>query len=96
MGVGVDHQSRDEVLQRLRSIEGHVRAVQRMLEEDRCCLEVIRQTLAIRRALDRVSQLLVSSHVRDCLSVQGSGGTTAEHERVIQELLQVLELSNRP
>ncbi len=92
----MDHQNRDQVLQRLRSIEGHVRAVQRMLEEDRCCIEVIRQTLAIRRALDRVSQLLVSSHVRGCLGTQGSGAATAERERAIQELLQVLELSGRP
>jgi len=89
----MDPETREEALRRLRSIEGHIRGVERMLEEDRTCLEIVRQTLAIRRALDKVSQLLVSSQLRCCLVAEAEDSGSAERERAVQDLLEVLELS---
>ncbi len=91
----VDNEAREEALQRLRSVEGHIRGIQRMLEEDCGCVELIHQTLAVKRALDKVSRLLVSSHMRGCLAAEGGSCLAAERERALQELWQVLELSGR-
>ncbi len=91
----MEPKAKAEALRRLRTIEGHIRGVQRMLEEESSCLETIRQTLAVRRALDRVSQLLVSSQVRGCLAVGTECADAQERERIVQELLDALELTDR-
>jgi len=91
----MERQVRDDALRRLRSIEGHIRAIQRMLEEERCCADVVRQTLAVKRALDRVSQLLVASHLRSCLCAAAEDGVDQARERTVREWLDILELSDR-
>lgn len=88
-------EAREELVLRLRSIEGHIRAIERMLEADRCCTDVVRQTLAVRRALDKVSQLLVASHLRSCLGAEAERDSDGTRERAVQELLDILELSGR-
>jgi len=57
-----------EIGARLRRIEGQVRGLQRMLEENRDCAEVIQQLTAARAALDRVGNLMVTAGLRDCLA----------------------------
>lgn len=91
----MDPEVRQEALRRLRTIEGHVRGVQRMLEQDGGCLETIRQTLAVRRALDRVSQLLVASQLRDCMGASSPSAGADEREKLLQDLLAALELTDR-
>ena len=91
----MDSQARAEAVQRLRSIEGHIRGIQRLLEEDCSCVGLIRQTLAVRRALEGVSRLLVSGHLRGCL-LDGLCNADAEaREQVMTELLDVLDLNGR-
>lgn len=91
----MDPEARAEALQRLRSIEGHVRGIQRLLEGECSCMELVRQTLAVRRALERVSRVLVAGHLRGCL-VEGMGGAQPEaRERAIVDLLDVLDLYGR-
>lgn len=91
----MEQEAREELVLRLRSIEGHIRAIQRMLEEDRTCVDVVRQTLAVKRALERVSQLLVASHLRACIGADPEGDPDGGRERAVRELLDVLELSGR-
>ncbi len=91
----MEKEAREELLLRLRSIEGHIRGIQRMLEEDRGCVDVVRQTLAVKRALDRVSRLLVADHLRGCLGCDQEAEPTGPRERAVQELLDVLELTGR-
>jgi DNA-binding FrmR family transcriptional regulator len=91
----MDPETRDELVQRLRSIEGHVRGIERMLERDCGCLDLIRQTLAVRQALSRVSRVLVSSHLRTCIVAGADGEDAAERQRALEELLAALELSGR-
>lgn len=91
----MEHEAREELLLRLRSIEGHIRGIQRMLEDDRCCVDVVRQTLAVKRALDRVSRLLVADHLRGCLGADPEAEADGFRERAVQELLDVLELTGR-
>ena len=65
--------TKDELQARLARIEGQVRGVSRMVEQDRYCIDVLTQISAVRSALDRVALGLVDDHVRHCL-IGGHGG----------------------
>jgi CsoR family transcriptional regulator, copper-sensing transcriptional repressor len=65
--------TKDQLLDRLARIEGQVRGVARMVEEDRYCIDVVTQINAARAALDKVALGLLDGHVRHCL-VGGQGG----------------------
>ncbi len=84
-----DH--KQQILSRLKSIEGHVRGVHRMVEEDKYCIDVIKQTLAIQRALDMVNTLILGDHLNTCVTTAIRSQDAAERERVISELLDVFE-----
>ena len=72
--------TRDQLLNRLGRIEGQVRGVAKMVEEDRYCIDVVTQINAVRAALDKVALGLVDQHVRHCL-VGGHGGPSDPDEQ---------------
>lgn len=86
---------RTSAASRLRSIEGHVRGVTRMVEEGTYCIDVIKQTLAIQRALEKVNAMLLADHLETCASAAIRAADPKERERTIQELLEVFETSGR-
>jgi CsoR family transcriptional regulator, copper-sensing transcriptional repressor len=59
--------SKDNLLRRLARVEGQVRGVARMVEDDRYCIDVVTQINAVRAALDKIALGLVDDHVRHCL-----------------------------
>jgi CsoR family transcriptional regulator, copper-sensing transcriptional repressor len=59
--------SKDELLRRLARVEGQVRGVTRMVEEDRYCIDIVTQISAVRAAVDKIALGLVDDHVRHCL-----------------------------
>ena len=59
--------SKDQLLNRLRRIEGQVRGVERMVEDDRYCIDVVTQISAIQAALDKVALGLLDDHARHCV-----------------------------
>jgi DNA-binding FrmR family transcriptional regulator len=61
------HPQRESVLKRLARIEGHVRAVKRMVEEDTACPDVLVQIAAIRSALNGVGRLILEDHMQGCM-----------------------------
>lgn len=65
--------SRDQLLTRLARVEGQVRGVSRMVEEDRYCVEVLTQINAARAALDQIALGLLDGHLRTCLLGEGEG-----------------------
>jgi DNA-binding FrmR family transcriptional regulator len=73
---------------RLSRIEGQVRGVQRMVEEDRYCIDVLTQISAIRAALDKVALSLVDDHARNCMSGTARG---AERRDQVDELMGALD-----
>lgn len=83
------------MINRLKSIEGHVRGVQRMIEEGAYCIDVINQNLAIQRALEKVSALILELHLQTCVTTAIRGDDLAERERVIQELMSVYETASK-
>jgi len=84
-----------EILRRLKSIEGHVRGVQRMVDEDQYCIDVIKQTLAVQRAIDKVNSLILGQHLDTCVTTAIRSDDSAERERVIAEILEVFETSSK-
>ncbi len=86
-----DRENADKVLTRLKSVEGHVRGVQEMVEKGAYCIDVIRQTKAVQAALDRVNVLLLEGHLQHCVSRAIRSEDRSERERVIRELLDLFE-----
>jgi DNA-binding FrmR family transcriptional regulator len=83
-----------QVVNRLRSIEGHVRGVERMVEEDSYCIDVIKQTIAVQRALEKVNGIILENHLQTCVTTAIRGEEAQERERVIGELLEVFETAS--
>jgi DNA-binding FrmR family transcriptional regulator len=77
--------TKDQLIDRLARIEGQVRGVAKMVEQDRYCIDVVTQINAVRAALDKVGLGLLDGHVRHCL-VGGKGGPSDPDEQA-QELM---------
>ena len=86
---------REDILRRLKSVEGHVRGVERMVEEDAYCIDVVNQVLAVQRALKKVSGLLLDQHLHHCVTRAIQGTDDAEKEQVLGELIQVFEATGK-
>lgn len=82
-------------LTRLRRIEGQVRGLQRMIEEDRYCIDILTQIRSVRAALGRVSDSVLHRHLHHCVAYALASGTAAEREEKLQEVLSVVETARR-
>jgi len=83
------------IVNRLKSIEGHVRSIQRMLEEGAYCMDIINQNLAVQRALEKVNSLILERHLQTCVTTAIRSDNPAERERVIDEILSVFETTGK-
>ena len=90
----MDEVTKKQVINRLRSIEGHVRGIERMVEEDEYCIDVIKQAIAVQRALERVNGIILESHLETCVTTAIRGEEAEERERVIGEILEVFETAS--
>jgi DNA-binding FrmR family transcriptional regulator len=75
---------------RLSRIEGQVRGIARMIEDDRYCIDVLTQLRAVRAALRRVEDEVLNDHVAHCVEGAIASGDGVEQRRKVQELLEVL------
>jgi len=82
-------------LRRLNRIEGQVRGLTRMLEEDRYCIDIITQISAVRTALRRAEEEILRDHVGHCIEEAIVTGNRAEQRRKIAELMEVVGRSDR-
>lgn len=89
-----DSPGKEKVLARLRSIEGHLRGVMQMVEDDGYCIDVLQQTKAIHGALSKVENLLLDRHLHHCVTTAVRSEKPQERERVIAELLDVFEATS--
>lgn len=87
----MDAATKDELQTRLRRVEGQVRGIARMIEEDKYCIDVLTQVSAAVSALDKVGLKVVGSHMRTCVrdAVTAPGGDAGEAH--ITELVDSLE-----
>ena len=82
---------KQDILNRLKSIEGHVRGVQRMVEDDQYCIDILNQTSAIRKALEKVDLMILENHLETCVTTAIRSNDPSERERVIRELLLLFQ-----
>jgi DNA-binding FrmR family transcriptional regulator len=81
--------------QRLKNIEGHVRGIQRMVEEEQYCIDVIRQINAVQAALNKVSGIILEGHLNSCLITAIRGDDPEERERVLKEINEVFAAASK-
>ena len=82
-------------LKRLNRIEGQVRGLAKMVEDDRYCIDVVTQISAVRVALRRVEEEVLRDHVAHCVEHAIASGNAAEQRRKVAELMDVLARSSR-
>jgi DNA-binding FrmR family transcriptional regulator len=92
----MDDKTRSEALHRLKSVAGHVNGIIRMLEEDRYCIDVIKQIQATQIALARVSESILEAHLRTCVTTAIQGDDVSERERVLSEVVEVYRYASKP
>jgi CsoR family transcriptional regulator, copper-sensing transcriptional repressor len=86
-----DPKQKNELINRLKSIEGHLRGIQRMVEEDQYCIDILNQSSAIHKALEKVDVMILESHLDSCVTTAVRGDDPAERERVLRELLTLFQ-----
>lgn len=80
---------------RLSRIEGQVRGLSRMVEEDRYCIDIVTQISAVRAALRRVEEEVLKDHVAHCVEHAITSGNNTDQRRKISELMAVIERASR-
>ena len=85
----------EEPVRRLKSIEGHVRGIQRMLEEEKYCIDVIGQIQAVQAALTKVSTMILDEHLNSCVITAVRGDDPDERERVLNEITTVFAATSK-
>ena len=87
----MDDATHGDVLKRLSYIEGHLRGVRKMVEEDQYCVDVLKQTYAIRRAIEKMEAKMLNGHLHHCVVEGIERGDTG----VLDELSELYELANK-
>jgi len=83
----------DMLLRRLRNAEGHLRGVQRMVEDDTYCMDIIHQIEAVQKALDKIKSLILERHLRSCVTRAFQENDADDRQQVIREIMQVFDFS---
>jgi DNA-binding FrmR family transcriptional regulator len=82
---------KDALIHRLHRIEGQVRGIERMVEEDRYCIDVLTQISAVSTALESVAFRILDDHVNHCVAGALASGDAAEAEAKSKELLEAVQ-----
>lgn len=79
-----------DVLKRLSYIEGHIAGIRKMVEEDKYCVDILRQTYAVRKSLEKLEAIVLEGHLHTCVP-EGIKGD--REDAVIQELIQLYNIA---
>ena len=81
-----------DVLKRLAYIEGHLKGIRKMVDEDQYCVDILKQTYAVKRAIDKLEGILLQGHLNGCVR---EGFQDGREQQVIDELSELFEMSRR-
>lgn len=84
-----------KIINRLKSIEGHIRGVTRMVENDACCIDVITQINAIQAALQKASVLMLDRHLHTCVTTALRSDDLDERTQMIGQIMTVFEAKGK-
>ncbi|MBN1231610.1 MAG: metal-sensitive transcriptional regulator [Anaerolineales bacterium] len=85
----------EKVATRLRTIQGHIVGIEKMVQEDVYCIDIIHQIQAVQSALSKVNQIILEDHLNSCVITAIQGDDPQEREKVIDEIGQVFERMNK-
>ena len=88
----MEDRTRAQVLRRLNYVGGHVDGIKKMTEADRYCVDILKQSYAVRKALEKVEQIILEGHLQTC-AVEGI--RQGDSSQVIDELLELYSQANR-
>jgi DNA-binding FrmR family transcriptional regulator len=91
----MDEKTRAEAIHRLKSAAGHINGIIRMLEEDRYCIDVIKQIQATQTALSKASESILDAHLRTCVTTAIQDDDQNERERMLGEVVEVFRFTNK-
>jgi DNA-binding FrmR family transcriptional regulator len=91
----MNEEGRKKVLSRLKKVAGQVAGIQRMVEEERYCVDVLHQIAAVEAALDRVGHLMLASHVETCVTSAIESGRPKDRREKLDELMDVFSRFGR-
>ena len=86
----MDEPAKQECIKRLNYIEGHLKGIRKMVEEEKHCGDVLRQTLAVRKAIQKIERLMLEGHLRECVP---AGLRAGREEQVVSELVELYSLA---
>ena len=85
----------DEIVKRIRNIEGHLHGVGGMLEEGKYCIDIIKQIQAVQASLNKVNLIILNNHLHSCVTTAVRGSDADERERVLQEVMSLYEIATK-
>ena len=85
----IDDETKVKALGRLRRIEGQVQGIQRMVEEEKYCVDILLQLTAVEGAVAQVQRLLLGRHIESCVADAIRSGSTRDRQKKVEELLDV-------
>lgn len=85
----MDDETKIKALGRLRRIEGQVQGIQRMVEEEKYCVDILLQLAAVEGAVEQVQRLLLGRHIESCVADAIRSGSTRDRQKKVDELLDV-------
>ncbi len=96
MATHVEHsqlpEAKQDALKRLSYIEGHLAGIRRMIESDQYCVDILKQTFAVRRAIQKLESRLLEGHLHSCVL---QGIREGREELVLGELLELYTLADK-
>ncbi len=84
--------SKEDALKRLNYIEGHLRGIRKMVEEEAYCVDILKQTYAVQRAIEKFEQVLLRDHLNHCVP---DGIREGRDDEVLGELAQLFDLARK-
>ncbi|HET6445775.1 MAG TPA: metal-sensitive transcriptional regulator [candidate division Zixibacteria bacterium] len=91
----MDNETKTSVSRRLASAAGHIKGIERMVNDDAYCIDVIQQIQAVQAAMSKVSSIVLESHLNSCVITAIQGEDPRERERVLAEITSVFEVSSK-
>lgn len=91
----MDEATRTDVTRRLASAAGHIKGIERMVQDDAYCIDVIRQIQAVQAALSKVNTMMLDNHLHTCVTTAIQGDDAVERERMLQEITSVFAVTGK-
>ncbi len=91
----MDEAIRSDVTRRLASAAGHIKGIERMVQDDTYCIDVIRQIQAVQAALSKVNTMMLDNHLHTCVTTAIQGDDAEERERMLEEITSVFAVTGK-